>query len=80
MDWRNAKVPQGCKLFKAHHFTFMHRGHTYSLEIDEYADGSFAGHGEHSTDKSNAVESVSGKTLDECLTLLMAKIEGRGEV
>ncbi len=77
MEWKNLTLPAGAKLFKMHHFTFIHKGSNYSLEIDEYLDGHFAGYGEHSTDKNFYVESVSGKTLPECLDGLVKKIVGR---
>jgi hypothetical protein len=78
MDWKNVKIPAGSRLFKVHNFTFMHKGTNYVLEIDEFRDGSWSGHGEHSTDKASVIESVSGKSLQECLELLIAKVEGRG--
>ncbi|MEY4630718.1 MAG: hypothetical protein RIQ81_838 [Pseudomonadota bacterium] len=77
MEWKNIKVPPGAKLFKSHTFTFMVKGSTYHLEIDEYSDGSFTGHGEHSADRNTFVESVSGRTLNECLVGLIERIQGR---
>ncbi|MBF0440763.1 MAG: hypothetical protein HQK54_02550 [Oligoflexales bacterium] len=77
MDWKTAKVPQGSKLFKQHNFIYMHKGVTYTLEIDEYHDNSFAGHGENSTDKNFIIESVSGKSVVDCLNGLIQKITGR---
>lgn len=79
MDWKKTKVPVGSKLFQVHNFTFMHSGKTYSLEIDEYIDGTFAGHGEHSTDKNFFIESVSGKSMNECLSALVSKIQERSK-
>lgn len=73
--WKNIKVTSGCKLFKVHNFTYMDSGTIYHLEIDEFADGSYTGHGEHSTDKSNIIESVNGSSVDECLAALIAKIK-----
>ena len=77
MDWKKAKVPVGCRMFKAHSFTFMHKGVTYHLAVDEYNDGTFTGHGEHSTDKNLVIESVNGTSLPECLESLINKIEKR---
>ena len=77
MDWKKIALPSGAKLFKMHHFTFVHKGSNYSLEIDEYLDGLYAGYGEHTTDKNFYVESVSGKTFNECLDSLVKKIVGR---
>jgi hypothetical protein len=74
-SWKKVKVPSGCKLFKVHNFTFMVSGVIYLLEVDEFMDGSFTGHGEHSTDKSNVIESVNGKSLEDCLELLINKIK-----
>ena len=76
-DWCSVNVPNGSKIFKSHSFTFMHGGNTYVLEIDEYSDGTFSGHGEHSTDKSSVIESVSGSSTKECLEKLIGRIESR---
>jgi hypothetical protein len=76
-EFRNLKLPVGSKLFKVHNFTFMHKGITFVFEIDEFADGSFTGHGEHSTDKSSVIESVSGHSMQECLEKLVKKVESR---
>jgi hypothetical protein len=78
MDWKNVKVPAGCRLFRGHTFTFMRKGVTYNLGIDEYSDGSFTGHGEHSTDKNLVIEAVNGVSLADCVNALIAKIEKRG--
>jgi hypothetical protein len=75
--WRNVKVPSGSKLFRVHNFNFMHKGTNFVLEIDEFSDGSYSGHGEHATDKSSVVESVSGSSLEDCLEKLIKKIESR---
>lgn len=77
MEWKNVKVPAGSKLFKSHNFTFMTKGRSWHLEVDEYSDGSFSGHGEHSTDRNSFVESVSGKSLNECLSALIERIQNR---
>lgn len=77
MDWKSAKIPQGGKLYKVHAFNFMYKGNNYHLQIDEYADGQFTGHGEHSADKNFVIESVSGSSINQCLTGLLAKIESR---
>ena len=75
-DWKQANTGSG-KLFKVHNYTFMHKGTTYHIEIDEFADGTYTGHGEHSTDKSSVLESVSGSSIKECLESLIQKIESR---
>ena len=77
MEWKSMKLPVGAKLFQVHNFTFMLAGNTYLLEIDEYADGTFAGHGEHSTDKSRVIESVSGKSVKSCLDSLAQRVASR---
>lgn len=77
MEWKNVKVPAGSKLFKSHNFTFMTKGHSWQLEVDEYSDGTFSGHGEHSTDRNSFVESVSGKSLNDCLAALIERIQNR---
>ena len=77
MTWKQIAVLPGGKLFKMHQFTYMVKGVTYQLEVDEFADSSFTGHGQHATDRNNIVESVNGKSIDECLTQLVAKIGQR---
>jgi hypothetical protein len=77
MSWKEIRVHSGGKLFKVHNYTYMIKGVTYQLEIDEFGDGTFTGHGEHSTDRNSFVESVSGKSVDECLTNLVARIGQR---
>ena len=75
MDWKKTKVPEGSKLFKAHNFTYLIKGTNYSLEVQEFLDGSFSGHGEHSTDKNTVLASVSGKSLEDCLNALIKSIK-----
>lgn len=77
MDWKKAKIPAGSRLFQVHSFTFMHSGKTYILEIDEFSEGTCTGHGEQSTDKSHVLESVTGKSVQECLDGLIRRIEKR---
>lgn len=77
MDWKKANIPNGCRVFKAHTFTFMSRGASYQLAVDEYNDGTYTGHGEHSTDKNLVIESVNGTSLANCLEALIGKIEKR---
>jgi hypothetical protein len=74
MTWKSVPLPSGSKLFKSHNFTYMKGGTTFILEVDEFADGSCSGHGEHSTDKSSLVQSVSGSSVEECLKNLIENI------
>ncbi len=76
MNWKAVQLPEGSKLFKVHSFTYMRRGVTYLLEVDEFSDGTFTGHGEHSTDKNTVLESVSGKSLEDCVNSLIKSIKG----
>ena len=75
MEWKNIKIPEGAKLYKVHNYTYMHKGVIYHLEVDEFQDGTFVGHGEHSSDKSNVLESVSGNSVLHCLEILVNKIK-----
>jgi hypothetical protein len=75
MEWQQIQLPAGTKLFKVHSFAFLVGGTVYQLEIDEFANGTFTGHGEHPTDKSNVLESVSGRSVGECLEALVGKIQ-----
>lgn len=77
-QWRNVTLPAGSKLFRVHNFTFMFKGSTFAIEVDEFADGTFTGHGEHSTDKSSVIEPVTCKSMEDCLQELISKIEARG--
>ena len=75
MNWKKLSIPDGAKLFKIHNFTYMHKGVNFHLEVDEYTDGNFSGHGEHSTDKNTVLESVSGKTMEDCVNALIKSIK-----
>jgi len=75
MDWKKISLSSGAKLFRVHHFTYMHQGSTFLIEIDEYANGTFTGHGEHSTDKSTVLESVTASSIEACLDLLIRGIK-----
>ncbi len=75
MDWKKVKTPDGAKIFLVHNFTVMHKGTNYHLEVDEFADGSFSGHGEHSTDKSTLLPSASGKSIEECVSNLLVALK-----
>ena len=77
MEWKGIKLPVGSKLFRVHTFNFFHNGINFELEVDEYSDGAFTGHGQQSTDQSYMVESVSGNNVKECLEALIRKIESR---
>jgi hypothetical protein len=77
MSWKDIKVHSGGKLFQVHNFTYMVKGATYLLEIDEFSDGSCTGHGEHSSDRNSFVESVSGKSVEDCLANLISRIGQR---
>ena len=75
MNWKKVQAPEGAKLFKVHNFTYMSKGTTWHLEVDEFADGNYSGHGEHSTDKSSVLESVSGKSMEDCVSALIKSIK-----
>ena len=75
MNWKKLSMPDGAKIFKVHNFTYMVKGQNFHFEVDEYADGNFTGHGEHSTDKNTVLESVSGKSLEECVNALVKSIK-----
>ncbi|MGE0174109.1 MAG: hypothetical protein AB7T49_15030 [Oligoflexales bacterium] len=77
MDWKNVKVPAGGKLMQVRNFTYMHKGATYLIEVDEYVTGNCSAHAEHSVDKNFVIETVSGKTIPECLNLILEKIHTR---
>ncbi|MEZ4741275.1 MAG: hypothetical protein R3B45_02320 [Bdellovibrionota bacterium] len=78
MDWKKIKIPAGHRLLKAHTFMYMAGGATYRLEVDEYADGKFAGHGEHASDESQQLSSVIGTSVEECLQALVDGIGKKG--
>ena len=77
MGWKDIKVDSGSKLFRVHNFTFIHKGQNYLLEVDESGAGQCVGFGEHSTDKNFFIDSVSAKTVDECVEQLVKKICAR---
>jgi hypothetical protein len=49
----------------------MGDGNTFEIEIHEFPDGTFTGHGGHSTDDLQQLKSVSKKSLEECLQTLV---------
>ena len=71
MDWKKLKIHPGHRLFKVHHYMYMAEGNTFELEVNEFADGTFTGHGVHSSDELNQLKSVSRKNLEECLQSLI---------
>ena len=77
MDWSAVSLPSGSKLFRVHYFTFLHAGSNYVIEVNEFADGTFSGHGEHANDKNLQIEPVNGKNVEECLNGIVKKIENR---
>ena len=77
MDWKTINLAPGSKLYKVHNYNLMHQGTHFSLEIDEFSDETFTGHGEHSTDKNYVIESVSGVSVEDCLENLIKKIQER---
>ncbi len=77
MDWNAIKVPEGAKLFKVHNYNYMFKGTNYLIELNEYSDSKWVGHGEHATDKNSVVPTVSGSSKEECLNLLVASINQR---
>lgn len=77
MEWSKVKLPDGCKLFRVHHFTYIFKGTTYLLEINEFSNGVFSGHGQKSIDESSVVDSVSASSLEECLQKMADKISGQ---
>lgn len=77
MEWKSIKLPAGTKLFKIHTFNLIHKGTNFNLEVDEYSDGTFTGHGEQASDQNFFIESVSGKDLAGCLQQLIDRVQNR---
>ena len=77
MNFSKLQIPAGSKLYRIYHFNYMHKGIHYNIEINEFNDGHFAGYAEHSTDKNFSIESVSGKSAEECLQALINRIHDR---
>ncbi|MBM4251307.1 MAG: hypothetical protein FJ146_05010 [Deltaproteobacteria bacterium] len=75
MNWKAVVRPEGSKLFKVHTFTYVYKGSNYHLEVDEFADGTCTGHGEHSTDKNTVLASVSANNIEGCLSALIKNIK-----
>lgn len=75
MELKKMKLPEGGRLCRVHNFMYMYKGATWHLEVDEFTDGSCTGHGEHSTDKNSVLESVSSRSVEECLSALVARIK-----
>ena len=77
MTWNSIQLPEGGRLFKAHNFTFMYKGSNFTIEVDEFSDGTFSGHAEHARDKNLQIESVSGRSVEHCMEQLIKKIQDR---
>ncbi len=77
MDWKATKVPEGSKLFRIHRFNFLHQGINYLFELNELGPTVWVGHGEHATDQSSVIPSVTASTMEECLNKLIEKINKR---
>lgn len=77
MNWKAIQIPEGSKLFRIHKFTYMHQGVNYLIEVNEMGEGSWIGHGEHSTDQNSVIPSVNGSSLEDCVDQLLRKIESR---
>ncbi len=71
MDWKKLKIPGSHRLFRVHQFMYMIEAISYQFEINEFFDGSFTGHGVHSTDDSNQLKSVTRHSMEECLQALI---------
>lgn len=77
MDWKAVRIPEGSKLFRIHRFNFLHQGVNYLLEINELGPTIWVGHGEHATDQSSVIPSVTGSSMEDCISKLIEKINKR---
>jgi hypothetical protein len=77
MGWKNIQLPAGSKLYQVYSFCYMEKGIHYNLEINEFADGTYAGHGAHSTDKNLVIASTNGMSMEECISGLIKNIRSR---
>ena len=75
MNWANIKLPDGCKLFRIHKFSYMSKGINYVFEINEVSENSFIGYGEQATDSNSVLETVNGDSIESCLNGLIANVE-----
>lgn len=75
MSWKDLKVATGSQLFRLHNFLYLHQGKTYELEVNEYSDGRFVGHGEIANDPQSQLASVNGSNVDECVAKLVEAVE-----
>ncbi|MFK7873373.1 MAG: hypothetical protein AB8C84_09425 [Oligoflexales bacterium] len=70
MDWSQIKLPSG-KLMKVHTFLYLSKGVTWKLEVNEYSNTQYAGFGEHNSDESQQLPSVSAESLEGCVQKLL---------
>ena len=77
MPWKDLTIEAGCQLFRLHNFLYLHKGKTYELEINEYSDGRFVGHGEVANDPQSQLPSVNGNSIDECVGKLVEEATKR---
>lgn len=78
MNWKSVEIPANYKVFRAHTFMIMNSGKTFTIEVDEYSDGTFTGHGEQTNDDSTVLASVTGTSVEDCLNQLIASVKSRG--
>ena len=77
MDWARINIPSSSKLMKVHNFLYLEKGVTWKLEVNEYSATHFAGFGEHSSDESQQLPSVSAESLEECVQKLIQEASSK---
>lgn len=74
LDWNQIQIPSLSKLFYVHQLLFIHQGHNYTIEIQEYSTQKFMGFMESALDKSGKSYTSYADTLEECLQKLISSL------
>lgn len=77
MDWTKIKMGGQSKLCYVHHLMYMHGGHNYSIEVQQYSAREFVGYMESTTDSSKQLKPASAETLESCVTSLIHYLTGQ---
>ena len=71
INWHKIEIPETSKLFYTHRLMYLHAGHNYSIEIQEYPDAQFIGFMESSMDENRKFSPSQAETLESCLQQLI---------
>ncbi|MCY4381275.1 MAG: hypothetical protein OXC40_06900 [Proteobacteria bacterium] len=74
MNWQAVKLDPSSRLFYVHNLMYIHLGHNYKIEIQEYPTGEFIGFIESTIDRFQQFSPVTSDSLASCLQNLVARV------